>query len=347
MSEKAPDYSPAPGILPEGMYGPDNFAVKNSKTGGYETADARGFKKIDKGDIPAGLQEYFAKYADDSVFLESPAGYKVYSPDKFTAIQDAAYAERQAMRKPLYEEAERQLMNEYDDTTRPHAELEPLLPAPVEQMGEVALEAVGVQPVLKREQIVHPEERAKEREQVFSSAELGEYNSLMQEMARQAAALRQYGEQGRMRHDDDIVAQARGHLERVVSGRESADAGLVAMSSILAGIVGQGERSAVFDMMQRSNVLSDKDLQRIGGELANLAQLDQVPGLESDHRKFQYSEDLGQQAAADLAANDGVATKLYLALKAMAGGVGSRMNDASYRQRIVDGAIREIAESRR
>lgn len=117
MSEKAPDFIPAPSALPEGMYGPDNFSLttKDKQTGErrLESADERGFHLVDRVDLPTDVQQHFQNYPEDTVFIESAAGdrqgnvaYKASTKEQFDTIQAEADSARQAERAPLFEAAE-------------------------------------------------------------------------------------------------------------------------------------------------------------------------------------------------------------------------------------------------
>ena len=117
MSEKSPDFTPAPGILPEGMYGPDNFAVTNSQTRQLESADARGFRLIDRSEVPEDVlpqleqrrvrdeNGQIIKVAEQKdIFVGSEGSYKAYTKAEFDAIQAKASEQRQAERDQKYAE---------------------------------------------------------------------------------------------------------------------------------------------------------------------------------------------------------------------------------------------------
>lgn len=340
MSEKVPDYSPAPGVLPEGMYGPDNFVVTNSQTGGYEAADVRGFHKVDRADMSADMQNHFKKYPGDTVFLESPVGYKAYQKDSFQKMQDTASAEREALRESLYAEAQEEL-----EVTRPRAEFEQLSQEVVEDVGKVALDGAGI---LAPDMSQTPQETlAETHEPILSSSEVSQLGWLLTETARQSALYRQQGDRYIAQNDSTIAGQAYQHLERIKNGQESAEFGLVAISSILGGISSEAERFAVFDMLQRTGTLNEDDMRRVGNELWSLGQLEAIPGDEADHRKFAYAENLSRQANDELTANEGAANNKYLALMSIVHGVGSRINDRSYSNRVMDGAFGKIVDSKR
>lgn len=339
MSEKAPDYLPAPGILPEGTYGPDNFVdfyVTNSQTGGYEAADARGFEKISKDDIPTAIQGHFAKYPDDSVFLRSPAGYKVFSQDRFAQIQGEANAQRENARTLAYAKAEQELAGKNERINQAFAE----------DVGKVALDAAEVYPALNTPSAVE-QNQLREYKPVFEMTEVNQLSGLLQETARQSAVYRQEGDRYIAPNDRAIAERTYQHIDRIKNNQESAEFGLVAISSALGSISSEAERTAVFDMLKRSNTLTEDDLRYVGGELVKLGQLEAVPGVEADHRKFAYAENLSRQANDELTANEGAANNKYLALLSIVHGVGSRINDRSYSNRVMDGAFGKIADSKR
>lgn len=340
MSEKAPDYSPAPPILPEGMYGPDNFVVTNSQTGGYEAADVRGFHKVDRVDMPTDMQDHFKKYPSDTVFLESPVGYKAYQKDRFQQMQDVASAERDTLREPLYAESQRQF-----EATRPRAEFEQTSQEVAEDVGRVALDGAGI---LAPDALFAPQEvPAETHEPILSSSEVSQLGGFLAETARQSALYRQQGDLYIVQNDSTLVGHAHQYLDRIKSGQTSVESGLVAIGSILGSISSEAERLAVFDMLQRSDALNEDDMRRVGNELAKLGQLEDTPGVEADHRKFAYAENLSRQAHDELIANEGAANNKYLALISIVHGVGSRINDRSYSNRVMDGAFGKIVDSKR
>ena len=128
MSEKTPDFTPAPSILPQGMYGPDHFAVSNSQERTYESAQKRGFKMIDRSEVPADVLnrlEYKNKvdengqkieaYTPKDIFLSSGDQYKAYDTDTFNGIQAAWEKAHQDKREELYAEAHAQFVDHLAD----------------------------------------------------------------------------------------------------------------------------------------------------------------------------------------------------------------------------------------
>jgi hypothetical protein len=238
-----------------------------------------------------------------------------------------------------------QELQEQLDVTRPRAEIEQMSQQAAEDVGKAALDGAGI--LAPNVPSVSHEMPAGKHESILSSSELSQLGGFLGEMARQSALYRQQGDRYIAQNDSNIAEQAHQHLDRITNGLESAEAGLVAISSILGGISNEAERLAVFDMLKRSGALNEDDMRRVGNELWNLDQLEAVPGVEADYRKVAYAENLSRQANAELEAHEGAANNKYLALMSIVHGVGSRIHDRSYSNRVMDGAFGKIVDSKR
>lgn len=119
MSEKSPDFTPAPSILPEGMYGPDNFAVRGKDA---QPTTEHGFRQIDLASLPAGLQEKFKDRPEDSVYLADDIGLKVYDAETFGNIQAAEDERRAAERAPMYADLQAEVDARIEAESRAQAE---------------------------------------------------------------------------------------------------------------------------------------------------------------------------------------------------------------------------------
>lgn len=116
MHEKAPDFTPAPGIVPEGVMGPDYFSVdtKDPQTGERQIKSGLvdHYVQTDFNDLPTDIQDLYKRAPEGTVFLEGDGGrYKAYVGDRFKQIQVKAEATRATERKesaPLFEAAEQQ-----------------------------------------------------------------------------------------------------------------------------------------------------------------------------------------------------------------------------------------------
>jgi hypothetical protein len=126
MSEKSPDFSPAPGILPEGMYGPDNFLVPNSQTRSFESADVRGFRQVDRDELSLTDQDRLEgternaqgdilNRREKDIFLMSDYGLKAYTKEEFDTIQVLGSKPREEERARRYAEVHAELIDQLVD----------------------------------------------------------------------------------------------------------------------------------------------------------------------------------------------------------------------------------------
>lgn len=119
MSEKSPDFTPAPSVLPEGMYGPDNFAVRGKDA---QPTTEHGFRQIELVSLPAGLQERFKDRPEDSVYLADDVGLKIYDAEAFGNIQTAEDERRAAERAPIYADLQAEVDARIESESRVQAE---------------------------------------------------------------------------------------------------------------------------------------------------------------------------------------------------------------------------------